>query len=120
LVTAKLPELYQRAKLAIGHSDHSTWGYHSNRIHLAIGNGGLYVCNDFPGIEALYEPQKHCITYPPMDDPAEVASFIDELLMPVQQHANDHIRREGFLHAQAHHNYYVRCEQLWQLIKDRM
>lgn len=118
MVTEKLPQIYQGSKIAWGHSDGSTYGYHSNRIHLAIGNGGFYLCNDFPGIEEMYFPGEHCATYFGTSPSDSLVAHVEFWLN--NDDDREHIRLAGWEHAQEHHTYPLRCRQLWSAITMRM
>ena len=116
MVTAKLPELYQRSKVAIG-CCHVVDGYHSNRLMLATGNGGFYFCNHFPWVEKLFEPQEEIITFDLSNVP-EVVRFQLKVWLG-HDDLREKVRAAGFKRAQADHTYLVRMRQVMDEIEAR-
>jgi hypothetical protein len=117
MVTNMLPTVYTGSKVSFGHSDATTYGYHSNRLHLVVGNGGFYLCNKFDGLAEMYVPGEHCATYDG-DDPGEVVARADYWMH--QDVEREAIRSAGFDWAQKYHTYLVRCRELWETIRVRM
>ena len=117
IVTAKLPELYQNTRVALGHSYPDCTGYHSNRIFLATGNGGFYFTNDFPGLGDLFEPGTEVATYTPSCSAESIVSHLQMWIHNTPE-ANT-IRWNGYRRAQTDHTYPVRMHQILTEIEER-
>lgn len=117
MVTAELPTIYQRSRISLGVSHADCYGYHSNRLMLATGNGGFYFCNHFPNIEALFEPGAEVVTF---DLKQSALVTIGQMREWVDNRAErQKIRAAGFKRAQQCHTYPTRMAEVWKEIKAR-
>jgi len=112
-LTRNLPALYASTRIAVGVSVPIA-GYHSNRLFLATGHGACYVCNDFPGIEQLFDPTVEIMTFATKTLADGVAACLGQDPKTLRQ-----IARAGFVRAQADHTYPVRIRELWECIQRR-
>ena len=117
-VTEHMTETYRQSKVAWGHSTFDCFGYHSNRIFLAIGCGGFYLCNEYPGMHNVFTPGEHLGTYDPLAPWSEQKAVIDYWIE--NDDARETIRQQGFAYAQANHTYLNRIPELWACIEKRM
>tara|TARA_Y100000310_G_scaffold63233_2_gene58547 strand:+ start:7283 stop:8275 length:993 start_codon:yes stop_codon:yes gene_type:complete len=118
MVTARLSELYQKAKVCIGACHSDCAGYHSNRLMLTTGCGGFYFCNHFPWVEKLFEPGREIATY----DPTQPLDIIQQML---EGWMRDEVKRKevqkaGFERAQGCHTYPIRMAEVMAEIKKRI
>ena len=115
-VTAKLPVLYASAKVSVGVSADTVAGYHSNRLFLAIGNGGMYLCNWFERLAELFEPAIEVAAFgghDPMDPMEHLDCWLSD------ERSREINRKHGFARAQRDHTYPVRVRQLLAEIEAR-
>jgi len=85
--------------------------YASNRIFISIGCGACFFINYFPGIEKLFENEKHLVWYKNYD---ELLRLINKYLKNNEKRL--YIKREAFQLAKEKHNYISRMQNVLDIL----
>lgn len=87
LIGGEMAKFYSRARISLNFINDKLPQYElavSNRIFNTVGSGGFLLTPEIDGLEDLLIPNKHCITYSPMDY-ADLCDKIDFFLKNAQQ-----------------------------------
>jgi len=110
-----LARVLATAQVIIAPDSPATNHYWSNRVYLTLGLGGFLLHPYCEDLTKQYEPDKELVYYKTRQ---ELLAKIDYYLVrPEARHA---IQQAGFWRTMAEHTYLRRCEQLIELVRERL
>lgn len=108
--------LYDQAKMAIGDSRYAGYGFVSNRVFEALGNGGVFLLQQrVNGLEALlgFADGVHYVAW---DNLADLRAKVEYWLDPAQDVERQAIAARGHLFCQTFHTFDARVYELFNRI----
>jgi len=87
-------------------------GYWSNRVYMHLACGGFVLHPATPGLERVFTPGKHLVTY----EPNNLFEKIDYYLKHSAE--RERIAKAGCAYAHAHHTWDARMEDFWRILRE--